>query len=107
MSTFLRLSLAGLLFCLACLGAKAIAADCEPLLVPDALPWRDTTIDLAYLATIDAENFSRHRTNAIPKLSHAGIPLPIASDLLLHAADFGDFATLRAQRYAEHHFDYP
>jgi hypothetical protein len=104
----LRLSLAGLLLCLASFCANAIAADCEPLLVPDfALPWRDTTLDLAYLATINADNFPKHRSNAIPKLSHAGIPLPIAGDLLLHAATFDDFATLRAQHYTERHFDYP
>lgn len=108
MRDHLRLGLAGILLTLSCFCARATAANCDALLVPDfALPSLDTTTDLAYLSVINADNFTQHRSNAIPKLSHAGIPLPIASDLLLHATRFDDFAAARAQRYAEYHFTYP
>jgi len=89
------------------LSAAANASDCERLLVPDfSLPTLDTTTDLAYLATITPENYAAHRSNALPKLAHAGVRLPIASQLLLHARDYEDFSAQRAQQYAQHHFDY-
>ena len=89
------------------LSAAANASDCERLLVPDVtLPSLDTTTDLAYLATITPGNYAAHRSNALPKLAHSGIRLPIASQLLLHARDFEDFSAQRAQQYAQHHFDY-
>ena len=73
----LRLIMAGVFG----IGANACAADCEKLLVPDfALPGLDTTTDLAYLAAITPENFSRHKINATPKMKHLGVLLPIASD---------------------------
>ena len=88
--------------------ANAIAADCEKLLVPDfALPRLDTTTDLAYLAAITPENFTLHKTNAVPKLAHPGVLLPIASDSLQHAKDYSEFDEARAQKYAELRFDYP
>jgi hypothetical protein len=93
--------------CLLVISADAFAENCERLLVLDfALPGLDTATDLAYLAAITPENFSLHKVNATPKMKHLGVPLPIASDLLLHAQDYDEFSARRAQKYAEFGFNY-
>jgi hypothetical protein len=85
----------------------AFGNDCAGLLVPEfAPPSVDTTTDLAYLSVITADNFALHRKNAIPKMKHVGILLPIASDLLQHSNDFAEFDTKRAHAYAAHGFNY-
>jgi len=104
MSFSIRYGLA-LLFC--AFSACALGKDCEAPLVADfALPGRDPTTDLAYLSVVTADNYALHRGNAFPKLARLEVQLPIARDLLQHAKTYEEFASQRAQKYAEYGFNY-
>lgn len=97
----------GLALLLCAFSAGAPGKDCEAPLVADfALPGRDPTTDLTYMSVINADNYALHRANAFPRMARIEVQLPIARDLLQHSKTYDEFASKRAQKYAEYAFDY-
>jgi hypothetical protein len=58
------------------------------------------------MSVINADNYALHRANAFPRMARIEVQLPIARDLLQHSKTYDEFASKRAQKYAEYAFDY-